>query len=302
MLAPGRAVTSRLLSLAVSRVYAIGVRVGPSPLALAPPARDPSPVLEPSSISDAVATGVADPFMLRVDGSWHMFFEVVRWGRRGKKGEIGHATSPDGLRWKYDRVVLAEPFHLSYPHVFQAGSDVYMVPESHQAGAVRLYRGSPFPQRWAFVATLVEGADLVDSSLFEAGGRWWMLTGVGAGRNDTLRLFHARDLRGPFAEHPRSPIVKGDPDRARPAGRVVSVDGRLLRFAQGCGAAYGTSVRAFEITRLGPTAYEEVATGPDPLLRGSGHGWNRSGMHHLDAHRLDDGRWLACVDGWAATR
>jgi hypothetical protein len=21
-------------------------------------------------------------------------------------------------------------------------------------------------------------------------------------------------------------------------------------------------------------------------------------MHHLDAHLQDDGRWLACVDGW----
>jgi hypothetical protein len=290
MLQPARVVTSRLLTLAVSRVYAIGIHAGPSPLALAPSALAPGPVLEPGSVTDAVATGVADPFMICVDGAWHMFFEVLSWSRHGKRGEIGHATSPDGLRWTYDRIVLAEPFHLSYPYVFEAGSEIYMVPESYQAGGVRLYRGSPFPHRWTLVATLATGDHLVDSSLFQAVGRWWMFTAIGGGRNDTLRLFHAKDLLGPWTEHARSPVVSGDPGRARPGGRVVVRDGRLLRFAQVCRPRYGMSVRAFEVTRLGPRLYEEAPAGPDPLLTGSGRGWNRSGMHHVDAHRLADGR------------
>ena len=29
-----------------------------------------------------------------------------------------------------------------------------------------------------------------------------------------------------------------------------------------------------------------------------GAGWNRDGMHHIDAHRAPEGDWIACVDGW----
>src|SRR5581483_1115296 len=102
------------------------------------------------------------PFMVHADGTWHLFFEVMNWRRN--VGEIGHATSADGGRWTYRQVVLAEPFHLSYPYVFRWRDDFYMIPESYQAGAVRLYRAAAFPARWVFVGTLLEGPYLVDAS------------------------------------------------------------------------------------------------------------------------------------------
>jgi hypothetical protein len=114
----------------------------------------------------------------------------------------------------------------------------------------------------------------------------------------TLRLYHASELLGPWLEHPRSPIVKADRGVARPAGRVVSFAGRLVRFAQDCRETYGQSVRALEIVRLNPLEYEEAAVGDGPVLAGSGRGWNSEGMHHVDAHPLPDGTWLGCVDGW----
>lgn len=34
---------------------------------------------------------------------------------------------------------------------------------------------------------------------------------------------------------------------------------------------------------------------------GTQWGWvDKRGMHHLDAHLLEDGQWIACVDGWTA--
>jgi hypothetical protein len=38
------------------------------------------------------------------------------------------------------------------------------------------------------------------------------------------------------------------------------------------------------------------------MLSASGRGWNAGGMHHVDVHRLEDGYWLACVDGWVKGR
>jgi hypothetical protein len=240
---------------------------------------------------------VADSFMLRVGGVWHMLFEVMN--ARSTKGEIALATSRDARRWRYEGIVLAEPFHLSYPYSFTWKGHVYMVPESGHAGAVRLYRAERFPRSWAFVGTLVQGQDLVDASLFHAHGRWWMLVQTSPmPRHDTLRLYFAPDLEGPWEEHPASPVVKSDPRIARPAGRVLVHGDRLIRFGQDCAGDYGTAVRAFEIVALSPDTYEERPVGPDPMLSRSGRGWNAGGMHHVDVHSTDDGRWLACVDGW----
>lgn len=86
--------------------------------------------------------------------------------------------------------------------------------------------------------------------------------------------------------------------RARPGGRVVELDGVLIRFAQNCETQYGMDVRAFAISELTSTTYEEREVAQNPVLRPSGVGWNACGMHHVDPHQLSDGRWLACVDGW----
>ncbi len=298
-----RRVSSRLLTQVVQSVISIGIYAGNSPLKLSEAAGVANPVLTPLDVTDVVATLVADPFMIHVGGTWHMFFEVMAWRASRRHGVIGHATSADGLRWKYDRIVLAEPFHLSYPHVFAAGPDVYMIPESRRAGAVRLYRADPFPDRWVFVKALLTGAPFADSSVFHRDGRGWMFTDASPRRgNDTLRLFHAADLEGPWREHPRSPVVRGDARVARPAGRVVSLPDRLIRLAQDCSATYGQSVRAIDVTQLTERHYREEEIPGGPLVGGTGRGWNRGGMHHVDAHPVAEGRWLACVDGWHRVR
>ncbi len=37
---------------------------------------------------------------------------------------------------------------------------------------------------------------------------------------------------------------------------------------------------------------------PEPIVRPSGRGWNQVGMHHVDAHYIGEGGWLASVDGY----
>lgn len=276
-------------------VWSIGIRTGASPWALASPAED-EPVLTAARVTDAQATSVADPFLIHRDGCWHMVFEVDDWLAR--KGAIGHATSSDGLRWRYERIILDEPFHLSYPCVFEHGGDVWMVPETAQAEAVRLYRARRFPDDWEHVADLLSGEPFADATPFQHDGRWWMFVETSGAAHDTLRLFTAPDLLGPWQEHPRSPVVQHDAMRARPAGPVVASDGRLVRLAQNCTPAYGTDVRGMEILALTPGDYAERPLAAHRLLGPSGQGWNACGMHHLAATRRADGTWLAAVDGW----
>jgi hypothetical protein len=244
------------------------------------------------------ATLVADPFMLQAHGSWYMFFEVMN--AQTGKGEIGLATSKDAVRWRYTQIVLQEPFHLSYPYSFEWENAYYMVPESYQARSVRLYKAVEFPTRWAFVTTLLDGDDFVDPTIFNFRNHWWLFTDLSrppyfAG---TLRLFHADRLEGPWAEHPESPVVERNPHIARPAGRIIVSDEKVIRYTQDCCPEYGTRVQAFEITELTPTTYREQTFDLPPIVEASGKNWNESGMHHVDPHRIGDGEWIACVDGF----
>lgn len=270
--------------------------MGDSPWSIAPAKEASNPVMTWEDVSDVPALSVADPFMIKVKDTHYMFFEVVNltpW-----KGEIGLATSNNGIDWSYQAIVLAEPFHLSYPYVFGWQNEFYMIPESARGGGVYLYKATTFPNRWTRVGSMLKGSRFVDNSIFSYEDIWYLFTEAGpSAQQPVLRLYYASELTGPWSEHPASPIVEGNPHIARPGGRVLVIDNRVFRFTQDVWPEYGTKVRAFEIFKLSPTTYEEHEVGERPVLVAGNETWNSGGMHHIDAHRLKNGTWLACVDG-----
>lgn len=277
--------------------WSIGIYAGSSPFDLLPLDAAMNPVLTHEHVSDVPAAFVADPFILRTADLWYMLFEVLN--KQTCKGEIGLATSGDGVHWSYKQIVLREPFHLSYPYVFKWDNEYYMVPESHQARSVRLYKAVDFPTQWSMVKTLLNGDSFVDASLFHFNDKWWLMADHGrypfyAG---ILRLFYTDDLMGPWVEHPKSPIIESNPHIARPAGRISVVNDRPVRYTQDCSPSYGIQVRGFEITEITTADYQEQEVVANPVLRASGAGWNEHGMHHIDVHQTHDGQWIACVDG-----
>ncbi len=276
--------------------FSIGMLGGESPLALEVVDGVRNPVVSRTDVDDVPAGFVADPFMLRREGRWFMFLET--FDRIEYKGVIGLATSDDGVDWRYQRTVLAEPFHLAFPHMVEVDGEVYMVPDSPTEG-VRLYRAVQFPLEWEFEKALVTGTRVSDSVVFEHNGRWWMMNAWTRTFGDpvTLRLFSAPHIDGDWYEHPASPLVH-DHSTSRAGGRVVGIDGRLFRFAQDGLPYYGSCVRAFEILELDDTRYSEREVEGGAVLHAGREAWHSGGMHHLDAHLLGDGRWLACVDGW----
>ena len=278
--------------------FSIGLYAGKNPFNLTFPNNVKNPILTAADVTDAMADYVADPFMVRKGGKWFMFFEVVN--NRTKQGDIGLAVSKDGSNFVYKQIVLDEPFHLSYPYVFRWKGNYYMIPESRQANSVRLYRAKHFPTEWSFVKTLLVG-DYKDSSIFRHGDKWWLFAGSDYKHNDKLCLFYADNLMGPWLEHPRSPIVKGDPHIARPGGRVISFADKIIRFAQDDYPRYGNQVRAFEILELTTTNYREKEFKVSPILKASGSGWNAAGTHHIDPHQIASKKWIACVDGYRQT-
>lgn len=270
--------------------WSIGIMTGDSPLHLKPDTRARNPVLTAGDITGLDAAFVADPFMLLVRGVWYMFFEAV--GKAHGRGEIALAMSDDGYTWQYRQVVLSEPHHLSYPCVFESGGEYYMIPETLQPRAIRLYVATSFPSQWRFAADLVP-VEAADPTILWHDGTWWLFACIR--RNDWLGIYFADSLTGPWAPHPGNPVVN-DVHGARPAGRLVNAGGKLIRFAQDCAPRYGRRVRAFEILVLTRDSYVEREYGGSPVTAPAA-AWCASRMHHVDAHSQSDGTWIACVDG-----
>jgi len=264
-----------------------------SPFDLTEPTTITNPVLTDDDVTDVVASSVADPFLFHENGLWYMFLEVYNMPL--DRGEIGLATSPDGLHWDYEQIVLFEDFHLSYPQVFKYDGKYYMIPETKQMQQVRLYESTAFPYSWQFVAAILSGRSFADPSIFRYNGLWWLF--VTHGSNAYCYLYYSTSLFSGWVKHPKSPVVTGDSSKARPGGRSFVFDGdRIIRIAQKNNIIYGEQVRAFEVDTLTTTDYAEHEIPESPILDKSGVDWNASGMHHFDPWWVGN-HWLCAVDG-----
>lgn len=272
-------------------IWSIALYKGNSPFALTPMFPNNTPQLEADIITDANAQFVADPFMIKHQEEWFMFFELLN--QENGLGEIGYATSKNLEDWTYKNIALKEDIHLSYPFVFAHEGQFFMIPETRQAQEIRIYTSATLEGPWKQEAVLIKG-DYADSTLFYHNNYWWMFVLEG---KDNLHLFYSDTLLGSWQKHPNTPIITNDKRNARPAGKVINYKGELYRLAQDGIPLYGSKVRAYKITALSITAYEEQEIEESPILKGSRSGWNAIGMHHLDAHKQSDGSWIACVDG-----
>lgn len=209
----------------------------------------------------------ADPVPIARDGKVTLFVEEFphKLGR-GIISVVGFGPQgPVGT----PRPVLEQPVHLSYPFVFERDGQVWMVPESSAAGTIDLFRADPFPDRWVKEATLVAGIAASDATLFEHGGRWWMLATVrdgGGAFSDALHAWSAPGFRGPWTPHAGNPLII-DIASARPAGPVVQRGGAVLRPVQDCRRSYGAALGIARIDRLDDQGFGqtvETILGPAP--------------------------------------
>lgn len=204
----------------------------------------------------------ADPFPLKVDGKFYIFFEEFIFKK--DKAHICVAEVDEygivGGPFK----VLDQPYHLSYPFVFEWNGDYYMVPESGNNGTVELYRCREFPLVWEMEQVLIRANNPLDATLAEIDGKWWMFVNIevdGVSVNwDELHLYYSDSPLGPWKPHQKNPI-KSDVRSSRPAGKLFHWKGQLLRPAQDCSKGYGYATSINRVVRISPCEYfeEEVS-------------------------------------------
>ena len=222
----------------------------------------------------------ADPFLFSApDGRRYLFFED--WRNADSKALISRIELfPDGT-FSSPRVVLERDYHLSYPFVFASGGEIYLLPETADAHRVELYRAVEFPDRWEPDRVLVDGVPMFDATLLERDGKVWMFTNLatrlGTPSNE-LSVFWSDSLGGKWHPHAQNPVVS-DVRCARPAGRLIVHEDRLIRPAQDGSVRYGYALTFREILELTPDSYAEVEVSriTPEAIKGN------LGTHHYDA-------------------
>jgi hypothetical protein len=201
-----------------------------------------------------------DPFVLRQEKRYYIFIEEKLYATG--LGHIACLTLDGAGQLLSNQVVLERPYHLSYPFLFERDGDLFMMPETAGNQSIELYRCVHFPDQWEFVKSLMTGLYAVDATLLEHNGRSWMFANIKMPGGSSLNSLHLFFADSPFADrwtpHPSNPVVS-DIRTARPAGRIFTQDGALIRPSQDSSRRYGGALTFNQITRLDENQYAEIA-------------------------------------------
>lgn len=235
----------------------------------------------------------ADPFPFHWQGRSFLFVED--YPHATGKAVISVVPFDASGNPQEPRVVLEEPHHLSYPQVFERDGAIWMLPEASASGRLTLYRAVAFPDRWSAEAVLIEG-EISDATLLDHDGLLWLLAtdrdGYGS-TSDTLVVFCAPELTGPWRPHPMNPILI-DHRMARPGGAFVrDGQGRVLLPVQDGTLGYGGGLGLSELLELNQNIVR--ISQPRPIA-------TEGDWPYPEIHTLNRSGRLEVIDGIAAVR
>jgi hypothetical protein len=252
------------------------------------------PIIDAANLDNSDIAFVADPFRIVVNDAIYIFTEA--WSRSAQRGQIAVFTMNSCGHVVDWSVVLAEPFHLSYPCVFKQGAEYYMLPEAWESGQLLLYKAKTFPWCWERFKTLLE-LDYADPQIFYHNGAWYIFLNTDPLTNATASVFWTESLLGKWHPHPQNPMFSNDSIRSRSAGPLINSCGRIFRFSQDCRRQYGHCVFASEIVELSPSS---ICTTPARQVALDRPTWAGGAFHHMDVF-LENGVHHALFDGYASS-
>lgn len=177
----------------------------------------------------------ADPMVFQHGEKTYIFAELYEYA--SYRGIIG-VTEFDGERFGPWTPVLREDTHLSYPFVFQHGTDICMIPENRYGGKLAVYRAVDFPYTWERWKIIREDIEWVDTTLIPTDDGYLGFTESMRQPLTDYRIRLDRDLN--LTEC--TPDSAGADNRHRCGGPVFRHNGKLVRVTQDCVEDYGQAL------------------------------------------------------------
>ena len=197
----------------------------------------------------------ADPFPIEINGELYIFAEI--WQYRFMKGCIGYTkqTTEGFTKWK---IVISEPFHLSYPNIVTYNNKIYICPESNESKQIYLYECIDFPNKWRKVNVLFEGERLCDTTFCRLNDSIYGFTYSLnlKDKNNPLKVFKLHKDKIEFSSGNIKSIGK---DYVRPGGKIYydKYANRVLRVVQIGEPSYGSGILFTNYTLNWPDFYEK---------------------------------------------
>lgn len=233
---------------------------------------------------------LADPFVAQ-DGehTWVFVEDFNQLTNRAHISVFDAETAFESTNAGSATPCLSEPFHISFPFIFQWQDAWWMAPDTISSGKMRLYRSVSFPEQWRWEWDLAIPSPMVDAVMFEQDGRWWILGTQRSGRSGSylsqLCAYWAPTPLSPtWTPHPHNPLVS-----SRAGGRnggLIRRDHTIFRVAQlNQGDFYGGALSIRHLDGLSTEDFHETNLGTPGWIEQAGV----AACHHLS---MSD-HWLA---------
>jgi hypothetical protein len=198
----------------------------------------------------------ADPILYKSDNKTYMFYEA--FNKKNNLGEIGVATVINNTIAN-KHIILNEPFHMSYPFVFNFNNKIYMIPETSSIKKLHLYEAESFPYEWKLSKVLIDNTELSDATILKHQDKVYIFVSKILSYSpyrDELLLYHL-DNEFNLIPHKCNPIIT-DNEFSRPAGNFLKYNSKLIRVSQDCSnGGYGKALKFNEIIDISDNSYQE---------------------------------------------
>lgn len=198
----------------------------------------------------------ADPFLVEESGVTYIFAELFDH-YKGKAG-LGYIVLSENCSRKSNwKMVIEEPYHLSYPHVLKIQGNYFICPESSCTGEVYFYKCIHFPDKWEKMNAFIKDKRCSDTTFFEKNGEIYGVTCLFDENPMQLYLFKYDFIKNEVCFSPNNPIVTGK-KLARSGGNFIKNSDKIFRVVQNCSESYGKSLIITQFNLNWPTFNEQI--------------------------------------------
>lgn len=202
---------------------------------------------------------LADPFLFEKNGLVYVFYEAFDLIRR--KGEIGYSIIDGSGKKLPIHIILDEPYHLSFPYLFEYGGDILMMPESCGDNSIKLFKAISFPDKWEEHEVILHDIFACDTIIAQDKHNIKYLLASVMYRDETPNGNYiscwVKNIRFKLNQELKvdgDGLLVAEGDRGiRNAGKTFMHEGKLFRVGQNCpNKLYGKGLVLFEVESLEP--------------------------------------------------
>lgn len=194
----------------------------------------------------------ADPIVYKMYGEIYLFIEAFE-----KKTQIGRIAVSKYVEGEFlkPKIVISQPYHMSYPCVFGYDGTVYMIPETSQNRTIEMYKAvGEDLNTWQLDTVLMVNVNCVDSTIYKFEEKIYLYTYV-LGKETYITRVYQLDMNSKKLTLIES--CEHECNSYRPAGLPYESALGIIRPVQECKHLYGEKIR---LLKINPYKHEWIGT------------------------------------------